>query len=275
MVSPVVFDFSGYKAYLNAWLKAQPKAGHGKRRLFAEAIGTQTGFITQVLSGAAHFSSEQCLALKEILGLSVEEADFLLLLHAKERAGTKSYREHLEARINKTLTDRQKLAHRFAEAPVPSELDHGTYFSTWIYAGVHVAVTCVELRDSPTAIAEHLGLKLSVVNEALEFLLRTGLIERTKKGYQTGSARLHLGTDSPFLRRHHLNWNLLAVQALQERPLDRDLHYSSVVSLSEEDIPRVREVFTRALEEAKKIVRDSEGEKLFATTLNFLSLPKT
>lgn len=274
-MSPVVFDFESYKTYLRAWLRAQPKEGHGFRRRMSLAIGTQTGFVTQVLSGPAHFSAEQIVALKDVLGLSVDEQSFLLLLLQKERAGTKNYRDHVDGQIAKVREDRKKLSVRLKATEFPSDVDQNLYFSSWIYSAIHVMITIRDYQNSALKMAEALKIPLTQVNEVLEFLVRTGLVQTTPKGYQTGTARVHLGTDSPYLRRHHTNWNLQALQDILTQRLDQDLHYSSVVSLSKDDVPKVREIFTRALEDAKAIVRDSEGEKLYATTLNFFAVTKT
>lgn len=271
-MSPVVYEFESYKEYLHAWLEAQPKAGHGFRRRMAEAIGTQTGFITQVLGGTAHFSPEQALALADLLGHSNEELQFFLLLLQKERAGTPAYRRHVEGQMNKMREERQTLAKRLKVKSFPSEVDQSLYFSSWIYACVHVMVTCVRFQNSRQEIAEALRLPVAQISAVLEFLIRTGLVRETANGFEVGEARVHLGTESPYLRRHHANWNLLALQKILSEALDRDLQYSSVISLSSEDVPRVREIFTRAIEEAKAIVRESNGEKIYASTVNLFEI---
>jgi uncharacterized protein (TIGR02147 family) len=261
---PSVFEFNSYKEYLNAWLKAQPKGGHGLRKRIAETIGTQTGFVTQVLSGSAHFSSEQILAISEMQGLNPLELQFLLLLLQWERAGTQSYKHYVERQIQKQREDNHNLSNRLREPKMPSEVDQGTYFSSWIYACIHVMTTCERFHNSPQTIAEALGLPISQVKEVLEFLLRSGLMK--------GEARLHLGTDSPFLRRHHTNMNLLAMQNILSKSIQEDLHYSSIVSVSAADVDRIREIFTRSIQESKAVVKRSKGEKVYSTTLNFFKV---
>jgi uncharacterized protein (TIGR02147 family) len=267
-----IFEFDSYKEFLRSWLQEQPNAGHGLRSRMAEAIGTQTGFITQVLTGSAHFSPEQVFGLAELFGQSPVEIQFLQLLLSYERAGTVSYRKHLAAQIEKVRTERNDLRKRLKVESFPSEIDQGMYFSSWLYACVHVMATCERFQNSRAAMAEALHLSLAQINEILEFLFRTGLVEETPNGLRVGNSRVHLGTDSPFLRRHHTNLNLLSLQNILNQPLDQNLQYSSLVSLSKDDVQKVREIFLKSIQESKGIVRDSEGDTVFATTINFFKV---
>lgn len=270
-MSITVYEFRSYKEYLNAWLEAQPKAGHGLRRKMAEVIGTQTGFITQVLSGSAHFSPEQVFSLSEMLGLGPEESQFLQLILQLERAGSVDYRRHVEKQIAKILDERKKLSQRLKSQDFPSDLDQSRYFSSWFYACLHVMTTCERFQASQAAMAESLGMPLAIISEAVEFLIHAGLIKEEKGRLVSGHARVHLGTDSPFLINHHRNWNLLALQKMST-DLRKDLHYSSVTTMSRKDLEVVKEIFMRAIEDSKKIVRVSEGEKVCVTTLNFFEI---
>ena len=264
----IVFEFENYKNFVNAWLSAQPKKGHGLRRKMAEAIHTQTGYITQVLSGSAHFSAEQGLRLANFFGLPPEEREFFLLLLQLDRAGTSDYREFISSQIKKAREDRRNLSKRFKAKTFPSDKDQSRYFSSWLYACIHVMVTCERFQSSRRTIASALGIPITRATEIIDFLVQSGFIREQGGKLVAGEARAHLGTDSPFLSRHHLNWNLLALQKILTDPTT-NLHYSSVVSLSKADVDAFREIFTRALDRSNKIVADSPGEQVFAFTLNF------
>ena len=55
--------------------------------------------------------------------------------------------------------------------------------------------------------------------------------------------------------------------------IDRDatigLHYSSVVSIGKEDLQRIREMLTKAIAEAKAVIKDSPEETLASFCLDF------
>lgn len=265
-----VFEATSYRGFLEAWLEAQPQRGRGLRSRMAEVIGTQTGFITQVFQGAAEFSLEQGLKLAVWIGLDEGAKEFFLLLLQRDRAGTPELETHFQGLMTRILEKRRDLSQRLDVKTAPSELDQATYFSSWIYAAVHVALTCENLGTAE-AIATHLALPLPQVRKALEFLSGAGLAAEKQGRLETGEARMHLGTASPHLLKHHLNWNLRAIRAV-EADLSAGLHYSSVVSLSAEDQMKIREIFTEALDRSKKIVRDSPGESVCGITLNVFAL---
>lgn len=55
-------------------------------------------------------------------------------------------------------------------------------------------------------IAKHFNIEPAAVANIHEFLLKTGLLDRTKSGYKIGKAQTHIGAGSPFISKHHINW---------------------------------------------------------------------
>ncbi|MGZ3772473.1 MAG: DUF4423 domain-containing protein, partial [Bdellovibrio sp.] len=186
-------------------------------------------------------------------------------------AGSIDYQKHIQKQMRKVVDERKVLSQRLKSQNFPSETDQHRYFSSWVYACLHVMTTCERFQISRQAMAEALGLSLESVSEKIEFLIHAGLIKEEKGKLVTGNARLHLGTDSPYLQDHHRNWNWLAMQKIST-DITKDLHYSSVISLASKDYDKVKEIFMRAIEESKKIIKDSEGEKIFTTTLHFFEV---
>lgn len=84
-----------------------------------------------------------------------------------------------------------------------------------------------------------------------------------------GTTSLHLGAESPLISKHHLNWRLQAMEHFARRSID-DLHYSSVVSLSEKDVVAIKEKLVALVGEVKQVVRESKEERLQCFALDFL-----
>lgn len=51
-----------------------------------------------------------------------------------------------------------------------------------------------------------------------------------------------------------------------------ELHYSSVISLAEGDVPKVREKLVKAIEEVREVVRPSNDETLFCYNLDLFKV---
>jgi predicted transcriptional regulator len=91
-------------------------------------------------------------------------------------------------------------------------------------------------------IARALNVEEALVQETLEFLVDVGLIERSKKGFSPGAVRLHLP------------------------------HDSSDVSISMDDFHIIRDMLLKAIDQAKKKIRDSKEETLASFNLDFFAL---
>lgn len=261
-----VFEAKTHLSYLKHWISNQPRKGYGLKSQLAQEIGTQTGFVTQVFQGMGNFSPEQGILIAHWMGMNEEEAQYFLLLLQKDRAGTRTLKDHFESQMSNIRDQREDLARRLKTKSAPSEIDQATYFSSWIYSYLHVLLTCKEHTRLEEA-AEAIGVEPVEVKPYMDFLVVNGLAKQTDRGYATGEARWHIGTNSPHLLKHHLNWNFRAIQAI-EKSLKKGMHYSSVVSLSEEDHLKVKEIFVNAVKEFNDIVRDSKGEQVYGFTLN-------
>ena len=89
--------------------------------------------------------------------------------------------------------------------------------------------------------------------------------------YSIGKARIHLGADSPLIARHHINWRLQAMRALEKGERE-NLHYSSSVSISHEDFSKIREILVRAIESVKEVVRPSPEEKAACFAMDWFEI---
>ena len=110
-------------------------------------------------------------------------------------------------------------------------------------------------------------------NEALKFLLETGLIADQNGRFSVGMTRVRLGNDSAWIVKHHTNWRLRAVENL-EKETSEDLHYSGVFSISEDDAKNIKDMMLNHPKEKLKIVDLSKEEKVYVMNLDFFGLLK-
>jgi uncharacterized protein (TIGR02147 family) len=145
------------------------------------------------------------------------------------------------------------------------------YYSTWIYQAIHVLLS-VPGFQTPRAIAERLGLSSVQVEDVLSFLVAAGLAEKSKTHtYRQLRPVLHLDRASVFVNRHHTNWRLKAIHAVDQNSED-DLHYSGVASLSEDDYLKIKRILSDALKSAVDVVRDSKEETIASICIDFFKL---
>jgi uncharacterized protein (TIGR02147 family) len=265
-----VFDYRNYKNYLNERIINAPSKGRGLKRKMATFLGCQTAFISQVLNQHVNFSLEQAIRLNEFWSHNQEESRFFLLLVQYERAGTLELQQFFEEEMKLILKKRENLKERLDIKDSLDDKNQLIYYSVWYYAAVHI---CLSIPDyqTPRRIAQYLGLPLKQIQEALEFLVETGLARQKGSRYEIGLTRIHLDKTSFLIRRHHTNWRNQAISSI-DRNEHGDLHYSNVLSISREDIPRVKEIFVKAVEEAREIIKVSPEEEVQVLTLDFFTL---
>ena len=262
-----IFHFKKYKDYLNERLDERPR---GERARLAHSIGCQTAYVAQVLRGAANFNMEQGEAINEFFSHAPEEATFFLLLLQIERAGTPSLRRRIQSYIDEIHERRKQLRNRLTELKTVLDLEaQAQYYSSWHYAAIHALVS-VPGFQSPEIIAQRLRISPKKAAQAIDFLLSIKILSQNKKTnkIEIGTARIHLGINSPFIYKHHLNWRLQAMNVL-ENGARENLHYSSAVSLSHADVEKIHEILLRAIKDAKELIKESKEQVTMGFCIDF------
>lgn len=255
-----IFDFKDYRLYMLDFIAAQPKKGRGTRSAIAAALCCPVSHISQVLKGVSHLNMEQAHELNRYLNHTQEESEFFLLLIQFSRAGTQSLRSFFENQIHRILEKRLVLKDRLDVKKSLSEKDQVLFYSSWHYQAIHIMLT-VSRFQTREAMSKHIGLSVKTVSEALDFLISIGLAVQEKGRYRSGTSRIHLGNDSPMISKHHINWRMKAIQSLDRENSQEDLHYSSVVSVSEEDALKIKSLIVKYIEALKGVVKESQPEE--------------
>ncbi|MAF78221.1 MAG: hypothetical protein CME60_08660 [Halobacteriovoraceae bacterium] len=265
-----IFDFLDYKEYIQEKIINSPSRGRGLRLKMANFLGCQTAFISQVLNQHVHFSLEQAVKLNQFWNHNKEESKFFILLVQYARAGSEELESHFRHEILEILEQRTNLKERLNIKDSLDETNQHIYYSAWYYAAVHILLS-IEHYQTPLSISQYLRLPLVQIQDVLHFLERTGLAHESEGRFKIGLTRIHLSKDSVQIRRHHTNWRNQAIQSI-DRNHESDLHYSSVLSMSYKDVPRVKEILIKAIEDAREIIKISPEEKLQVITIDFFGI---
>jgi uncharacterized protein (TIGR02147 family) len=267
-VNKTVFEYPDYKSYLLDWAEEK---GRGEKSRIAAALRCHMAYISQVLNGSADLSLEQAETLNAYLGHAEEESDFFLLLVLHGRAGTASLRDYHARKIARTLEERRILKNRLKfKKTLPIE-DQAIFFSAWYYSAIHLLLQIPEFQTKEK-IAAYLKLPLNQVKQVLDFLESLGLATQTHGRYKTGEINIYLAGDSPMIARHHTNWRMRAINAI-DRNDPSELHYSSVVSIAKKDATKAHAIMTKAIEQVRALVGESSPEdSLFCYCLDLFEV---
>ena len=263
-----IFDYSSYKAFLRAQSKVR-----GRKSALSEAMNIQPTYLSHVLHGKAHLSLEQVESLNRFLHHTEDEAHFLLLLLQKEKAGTQTLEKYFQKQIDELFMKRLDLSKRLGVQNSLTEEDRSIYYSSWVYGALHMAVTVPSLRTREVLL-KHFNISSETFQKAAEFLLRTGLIIEKGREFTSGPTFMRIGKDSHQIIKHHTNWRNQAIESL-DRETIQDLHYSAVVSLSEKDALKIKDLLLQGVNDNIEIIKKSPEEKVFVYVLDFFELKKT
>jgi uncharacterized protein (TIGR02147 family) len=266
-----IYHYENYKEFLNEKISELPKKGRGVKGKLALALRCQTSYVSQVLGGNADFSLEQCYEVTKFFHIHGDEKEYFLTLAQYNRAGNfelESYfKEKLEALKEKRLT----LHKRLKKNKKLNLEDSAQYFSSWMYAAVHVLLT-IEGKQDVESISQYLNLPKETIAQTLSFLEQKGLATQVDGKFIPGQTTLHLDKTSPFIRQHHINWRHQAIRSI-DRHLDKNLHYSSVVSVSKKDAQIIKDESIKFITHIKSIVSESSTEEeLRGFNLDFFQL---
>ncbi|MFT6069316.1 MAG: hypothetical protein ACJAT2_002752 [Bacteriovoracaceae bacterium] len=236
----------------------------------AAFLGCQTAYVSQVLNQHVNFSLEQAVKMNQFWEHNKEESRFFLLLVQYQRAGSKDLEKFLKTEMDEIVEKRSNLKERLNIKDSLDETNQHIYYSAWYYAAVHILLSIPEFQ-TPKSIANHLRLPLKQIQEILSFLETTGLAVHKSGKYGIGLTRIHLSKTSVQIRRHHTNWRNQAITSIDKNE-EEALHYSSVISMADKDVPKIKEIMIKAIEECREIIKTSKEERLQIMTMDFFKI---
>lgn len=265
-----LFDYRDYIEYVSKALEELSKARRGIKSQFAEAIQCTPSYVTRVLSSEAHLNLEQAGRANGFLGHTDDQSLYFILLVEHARAGTKEVKEIFARQIKKQQRDYLNLKTKFGNPDAIAAADQNIFYSSWQYAAIYVALTVPRLQTKE-ALSTHFQLPLKRVSEMLHFLSSIGLVREERGKLKCIAKSFHLTGDPSIQMRDHMNWRHAAIRAYETVGAN-DLHYTSVVALSEEDVLRIKRKLLDMLEEARTVIRDSKEEVVYSFLLDFFQI---
>ena len=161
-----------------------------------------------------------------------------------------------------------KLSRQLQAKVLSEEETAGLIYSQWLPVAVHVALTVPSLRTA-AKIAQRLGVSTEMVEASLRLLERTGLAEHHQNAWVTGKANVYLDSTSPWIHRHHVNWRARSLAQLEKFGAADNVHDTSVMSLGEADIPRVKKILTHAVAQTRSVIQKSDCDDIHVLNVDF------
>ncbi|MNJ98487.1 hypothetical protein D3C87_162530 [compost metagenome] len=264
------WNATGYREVINDYLGYRSaRRPRGAVKGLAEKLGCHPTFIAQVLKETADFSLEQACEFCGHFSLSMEEQDFFLNLVLRDRAGTKTLKRYYQDKIDRAIEAKRDLKPKTqANLGHPGGPTEAEYFGNWVYQVIH-AMTQIDRFQSVQAISKDLNRSEEEVLAILTRLQEMNLVKREKTLWKSTVHSLHLPKGSYFIRYLHATWKTKLLADLQSgQPID-GTRYSGLITVTEKDYQKVRDVLTRAIIDIRNIVESSSPENVYVLSVDF------
>ena len=159
------------------------------------------------------------------------------------------------------------------------ESDQFQAMSRWYYNALLEILELKNFSDDPVWIASKLNLSVNEVKIALERLERLGQIQKTDKGWKdlTGGVTTVLGRDltSSARRSHQKELLEIAMQALEDVPVEYRDQTSMTMAIGVDDIPKVKELIKDFRRRLFSFLNDNpEKTEVYNLSVSFFPLSK-
>lgn len=227
------------------------------QRAFAKFLGVSPGSLNEILKGKRKLSLKAAIKMSKKLQLSkVEIRDFLALVDGNE-SGENAFESSL----------------------VEKQLSNDTFdvVSDWYCFAILSLADCQDFKWTELHISKRLGISLWQAKDAVNKLLRVGLIEKTKKGYRTSSDFVLSpdGVPSKAVRKFHHSILQKAQDALETQSVDEREISGVFMALDPKKLDKIKGEIDQFQNDI--VEKYSKGKQLevyqFETALFRLSIP--
>lgn len=203
-------------------------------RAFARDLGLAPSRMSEILKGKQRLSAQKAKEISQALGLSDSEKEFFVLQVAAEASRSRKARREAQEALSRLV----------ANQPVSSLTeDQFHVISDWYHFAILELLQTKECQSTTRWIARRLGITEIQAQEALERLIRLGLVKQERG--RLLSTEVHLQTTyevpSESIRRFSRQILELAQNAIvHQSVMERDIG-TLTVAIHPDEIPSIKE----------------------------------
>lgn len=257
-----------YKNFIQKNLAENNIKVRGSYIKLAKFLGTNSSFVSQVLSGEKHFSIEQILKCSKYLKLNHLDQEYLVHLNLFERAGDLESKKYFESKLKEIIVNRNKISQVITKHRNLSTEEQSIYYSNWIYSAIRLSSDISNCKTIQ-ALSKKLKIPLKETEKAVNFLLDKDLLKKTTEGFRPTETNIHLNDESPFIFNHHKNWRIKAIENFSQFENNRDLAFTAPLTISKDDFMLARGEILKLIKKLNSVVEKSQSEELACLSIDF------
>lgn len=261
-----IYKYDDYKKIIIDWI-ASSKIKGAKTQL-SKSANCSPSWITRVLHGSLQLTPDQAMGVAVFLNFNEFETDYFMNLVDLERAATPRLKKQIEKKLNFLRKNSIKVG-ASVQSFTSLDSDSFRYYSSWVYASVHVA--CMIKKQKVEEISERLNLSMEKVIKILHELKKMNLVTNDSLLWFSKSNNIHLPEDYQHSKITHSIWRNRVIQFLNEGH-DEGLHYSGIHCLSAKDVDSIQRQLKEQILNCRLQIQDSPSEELVVFCLDWFKI---
>lgn len=266
---PVVFAFLDHREFLRRWYEWKKTASRGfSYRSFARKAGfSSMSFLRDVIEGRRNISEDSVEKFVLAIGLVDDAAAYFReLVHYNRETDPEKRSQSFRSLL--LLQARREFS--------PVRENQAKYYSDWLNVIVREVAPLPSFHGDPALIGSSLRPRVpaSDVADALDLLVRIGMLEKTRSGYKSATPRIVPGDIDPAMVRNIKRQMLLHALDRLDAPAESDTHLSSVtLTVSTARLARLQESVRQFRLNLLADTASDEGPLEQVVQVNFQVLP--
>lgn len=239
----------------NEFLKRRKKNPRYSLRSFAQKTGISSGRLSEILSGKRRLTARLCERVADGLLLSPEQRETLAQLLAKGR--------------------RAQVA-SVSPAFKPVNADVFKAIADWEHWALLSLLRTDDFHSDISWMAQRLGISVVEVRQALQRLLRLGLITREGSTYRRVSEHLTTTHEIPSaaLKKSHVQSLKQAIACITDVPLElRDVTSVTMV-IDPERLPEAKQLIREFRRQLAVIMENGAKKEIYNLNIQFVPVSK-
>ncbi len=241
----------------------------------AEAMGIQKTYVSRVMKGDAHFTSDQLYLACKFFEFNEEETDFLQLLLEIARCQINARRKILMTRARK-IQDRHRETKTTLAAEIvetPQSTSYQSYYLDPLNLIVHTYLSIPQFRDNPKLLTHKLRLSTSGLEKILQTLQKLSLIRwnRNTESYEVLKDHLHLAGDSHINPAYQTLMRVASNDHCLRLRAEKKFNLAVTLSADTEAKNKIHDEFLVFLKAIEKYVRQASSEDVYQMNFDLFS----
>jgi len=239
-------------------------------RAFARDLGIPVSNLSDVLRKKRGLSTESASKMVEVLKMGSDEGRYFVALVQKEHGRSVSVRNEAKRRI-KSLESIQG----FNEI----SLEKFSIVSNWVHFALLELSHVDGFDGSPKWMADRLGVSQGEIEEAIERLLKLGLLKRDVHGaLKDAEIDLATGNDVPskYIREHHRQILEKAGQTLEVVPVEEREYSVTMMAIDESKLSEAKAALREFRKKfCKNVQRSKKKNRVYCFSTQFFPLDRS